>query len=243
MIKKNNNIYQKFYKSNWYYLPPNTNCSSLVIYGSNITSTIGYPKFTSILRNTVNISPFVKNIIIGILISDGWLQRNKSGHTRLGFKQSLINIEYFYFIFTKLSHYCSTTPKLAQTILNNKNFYGIYLSTRSYPCLTKLYELFYQDKIKIVPHNLYDLLNYEVLAHWIMCDGTKTGNSIVLQTQSFTIKEAVFIINIFILKLDINATIHMQRNKPVIYIKYASLKKILPKILPYFVDSMKYKIL
>lgn len=234
-------IYTKFPKSNWNYLPPNTSCSSLVIYGTNTVSTVGYPKITEIIRYTVGITPQIKNILIGILISDGWMQINKNGNSRFAFKQSLINLEYFLKVSLIFSHYCSAPFKLANTVVNHKEFNSLYFSTRTYPCFTEYYKLFYKNKVKIVPHNLYDLITYEALAHWIMCDGTKSGNTIILQVQSFTIKEVVFIMNVILLKFEIESTLHMQRNKPIIYIKTSSFKLIKPKILPYFVESMKYR--
>jgi hypothetical protein len=239
---KSNNVYSKFPKSNWYYLPANTSCISLVVYGSNLLSTVGYPKITSILRYTVGIPTNLYSVLVGILISDAWLQNNKSGNSRLAFKQSLSHFKYFYFIFTKFSHYCSAPPKISKTILNNKTFYAISFSTRCYPCFTEVYKLFYKNKVKIVPNNLYDILTYESLAHWLCCDGTKLNNSIVLQTQSFTIQEVVFIINVLIVKFDIHCTIHMQRNQPILYIKSSSFSKLLPHILPYIPNSMLYKI-
>jgi hypothetical protein len=75
-----------------------------------------------------------------------------------------------------------------------------------------------------------------------MGDGTKTAKGLTLQTQSFTIKEVVFIINILIYKFDLKCSIHMQRNQPTIYISNKSMKKIQPYILPYFCNSMKYKL-
>ena len=47
-----------------------------------------------------------------------------------------------------------------------------------------------------MPLDLYNMLTYEALAHWIMGDGTKSNKGLTLQTQSFTIKECVFIISI-----------------------------------------------
>jgi hypothetical protein len=62
-----------------------------------------------------------------------------------------------------------------------------------------------------------------------------------LQTQSFTIKEVVFIINILIYKFNLKCSIHMQRNQPTIYISSKSIKKLQPHILPYICKSMHYK--
>jgi hypothetical protein len=74
-----------------------------------------------------------------------------------------------------------------------------------------------------------------------MGDGTKSGKGITLQTQSFTIKEVVYIVSVLIHKFNLECSIHMQRNQPTIYIKSRSIKKIKPKLLPYVFPSMKYK--
>ena len=43
-------------------------------------------------------------------------------------------------------------------------------------------------------------------------------------------------------KFNLNCSIHMQRNKPTIYISSKSITKIKPFILPYFPVSMMYKL-
>nr|YP_010691047.1 LAGLIDADG endonuclease [Phellinus igniarius]WBU93148.1 LAGLIDADG endonuclease [Phellinus igniarius] len=184
----------------------------------------------------------IKSILIGIIISDGWLQINKSGNTRFFFKQSLDKIEYFLYVFNKFSHYCSSYPMLSKSKIENKYFYGIYFATRTLPCFTYYYNIFYNKKTKIVPLDLYYLLNYEALAHWICCDGTKTSGALTLQTQSFTIKEVVFIVSILIYKFNLKCSIHMQRNQPTIYISTKSMLSLQPHILPYICKSMRYKL-
>lgn len=75
-----------------------------------------------------------------------------------------------------------------------------------------------------------------------MCDSTRTGTGLTLQTQFFTVKECVFIISIFIHKFDLKCNIHMQRNQPIIYINSNSVLKIKPYLLPYLPISMLYKL-
>ena len=69
----------------------------------------------------------------------------------------------------------------------------------------------------------------------------------VLKTDSFSIKrqrrEVVLLINILIIKFDLDCSLHMQRGNPVLYIKSKSLKKNMHKLLPHMHDSVKYKIL
>ena len=247
------NLLERFPRANKNYLPSNKNSTDLVLFGSNFSSTVGYPTYTVIVRHMVKIPNIttagrdyeLESILIGIIISDGWLSINKSGNTRLFFKQSLDKLEYFLYVFNKFSHYCSNYPQFhlrAASKLNDKNFTSIYFATRTLPCLTVYYNMFYQKKVKIVPLDLYNLLTYEALAHWICCDGTKTYRGLTLHTQYFTIKQVVFIVSILIYKFNLKCSIHMQRNQPTIYIGTKSMQKIQPFILPYMCKSMRYKL-
>ena len=107
----------------------------------------------------------LESILVGILISDGWLNINKSGNTRFLFKQSIDKIKYFFYVYNRFSHYCSNHPQLKIENLKGKKFHGLYFATRNLPCFTYYYNKFYDKKIKIVPLDLYDLLTYEALAH------------------------------------------------------------------------------
>ena len=244
VIKNKNtlNLLERFPRSNLNYLPSNNKCRDLVVYGSNFTSTVNYPRYTTIVRHMVQIPSDLQSIILGILLSDGHLWINKAGNTLLSFKQSLGHIEFFLFVYHKFIHYCSSYPRLDKTTINGKKHVSIFFATRVLPCFTEWYEMFYINKTKIVPLDLYNLLTYEALAYWIMGDGTKSGQSLTLQTQSFTIKECVFIISILIHKFGLKCSIHMQRNQPTIYISVKSVRQIKAKLLPYFSSSMVYKI-
>ena len=75
-----------------------------------------------------------------------------------------------------------------------------------------------------------------------MGDGTKSGTGLNLQTQSFTVKEYVFIISVLMYKFNLKCSIYIQRNKPTIYISSKSIKQIKPKLLQFFPISMRYKL-
>ncbi len=245
IIHKNRNtlnLLERFPRSNPNYLPVNKSCKDLVLFGSNLSSTVNYPAYTLIVRHLVQISPHLDSLILGVLLSDGWLFINKSGNTLLAFKQSTDKLEFFFKVFNQLSHYCSRFPNITSTYVNNKTHYAISFSTRTLPCLTEWYNIFYINKKKVVPLDLYNLLTYEALAYWIMCDGTRNKKGLVLQTQSFTIKEVILIINVLMHKFNLKCSIQMQRNQPTIYIYTKSMKELSPKIIPYFVPSMLYKI-
>jgi hypothetical protein len=113
----------------------------------------------------VNIAPNLNSMLGGLLISDAWLDISKSGNTRFFFKQSINNSIFVLFVFNKLYHYCSSYPYITKTNIKGSKFLDICLNTRSYPCFTEFYNIFYVNKIKIVPLNLYELIDYEFLAY------------------------------------------------------------------------------
>lgn len=222
------------------YLEPNAQISSLVIYGTNLSSTINLPKYTMFVRDMINIPSQHYSIFVGLLLSDAWLQCR--GNARLGLRQSIKNSPYLLDVFFKLSHYCSSYPVVVKAKINGTFHYGLQMNTRAMPCITKLYKLFYFNGKKIIPKNLYDILTPEALAHWVAGDGSRGAHGVYLQTQSFTIRENVFIVNVLMLKFNLNCSINMQRNQPVIYIAASSVPTLCNLIIPYLHPSMQYKL-
>nr|UEK25951.1 NADH dehydrogenase subunit 4 [Mutinus fleischeri] len=188
IIDSEPSLLKRFPGSNKKYLPSNTSCKEIVIYGSNLCTTVNYPPYTSIVRYMVEIPSNLNSIIVGLLLSDGWLFKNNAGNTLLGLKQSMFNSTFVFYVFNKLSHYCSRYPTITSTRLKGKIFKGVQMVTRVYPCFTKWHSIFYVNNKKIVPVDLYHLLTYEALAYWIMGDGTRSKKGLILQTQSFTLK-------------------------------------------------------
>jgi hypothetical protein len=88
-----------------------------------------------------------------------------------------------------------------------------------------------------------------------MGDGTKSGKGLVLCTDSFTIKEVVFLMNILKIKFDINSTIRFvtsispydllktrKKKLPRIYINGENFDKVKLFIEPYILNCFLYKI-
>jgi hypothetical protein len=69
-------------------------------------------KFTRAQLVMVKLVPYTRDIIIGLLLSDGSLafSNSRSKNARLGFHQSAAHGEYCLFLLFSLSHYCSSYP-------------------------------------------------------------------------------------------------------------------------------------
>lgn len=219
---------------------------SIVPYGSNLSFTAGYLKFSHFERNLIQI-PFNKRpIIIGILLSDASLQRvNKEGNARLQFKQKYSQFEYLYSVFFLLCHYCSKSPVVNKVSLQKKTFYALSFTTRSLPCITELYNLFYSKGKKIIPFNIYDLLTWEALAHWIYLNSNikflyfnrrhrTKSYGLYIDVKNFTIKDIVKLINVLIYKFNLICSLQvLKKDKFFIYIKNKSIPLLLSGVSPY----------
>ena len=87
--------------------------------------------------------PYQKSVIVGLILSDAGLRfaYKRSTNALLGFKQSLANSDYVWFVFSILAHYCNIIPRLTSGIRAGKRFYGLQIETRSLPCFTELYSI------------------------------------------------------------------------------------------------------
>jgi len=199
---------------------------------------------TKLSRNMFSLTYLDKSIFIGLLLSDAWIQKRPGWNPRIGFKQSFKHQKYFWFVFFHVSLFCSSYPSIVNNIKRGKKFYALTLQTRQLNCFNEIFKLLYRgNNIKTITPDLYDYFNLIVFAHWIMGDGAKKNKGITLCTDSFSFKEVIILMNILKIKYDINTSIHLEKNKPRIYINRLELNKVLAEMKPFFTESMLYKIL
>ena len=222
---------------------------SLVPYGSNLPSTVGYIKFSRFERNLIQIPFSKRSVFIGIILSDASLQRvNKDGDARLQFKQKYSQFEYLYSVFFLLCHYCSKSPVVNKVSLHKKTFYALSFTTRSLPCITELYDLFYPKGKKIIPLNIYDLLTWEALAHWVYLNSNikflhfnpthqTRSYGLYIDVKIFTIKDIVKLINVLVYKFNLNCSFQvLKQDKYFIYIKNESIPLLLSGV-SFYINS------
>lgn len=103
---------------------PTSSEKSLVVWGTNLQSTVGDTRKELAM---VRLAPYHMGVIVGLILYDGWLIISNSKNARFGFKQSLSHSAYVWSVFNTLSHYCNSGIRLTRGIRAGNPFYNFWL--------------------------------------------------------------------------------------------------------------------
>jgi LAGLIDADG DNA endonuclease family/LAGLIDADG endonuclease len=217
---------------------------ALVVFGTNLQSTVG-EKFTRKELAMIKLPSYQRGVVIGLLLSDGWLilSNSRSKNYRLGFSQSLAHLKYTWSVFSILSPYCSSHPTYRIRERLDKISYSIEFFTRSLPCFTELQSIFYVNRVKIIPEGVYNLLTPVALAHWIMGDGVAKSHGLIICTDSYSVQDVVRLMNVLIIRYGLECTLRPHTpTQPRIYIRQRSMPLLRTIVTPHMDLSMLYKL-
>lgn len=176
------------------------------------------------------------SIVVGKLLGDGSLR--KKTNTLLEINHSFKERDYVSWLYSELSAFVTTPPKLR---MSGKNRFAFRFTTVSLEALNPLYEEFYSKKeYKSVPESLK--LDPLILAIWLMDDGSKDRDSLYLNTQQFDLHDQQLLLK----KLsDIKLIGFLNKDKKYFRIRLLkeSSLRLIELIDPYILDSMRYKVL
>lgn len=144
----------------------NTDCKDIILWNDRNNSYFRIQKgiLTKKIRDNFFITNFHKSIIVGLILSDGYIQKKIHWNPRIALKQSMKNFEYLWSVFHTLSVYCSSLPYDNSNIMRGKLFFNINFQTRQLKSLNEIYNLFYRKTKQILPE-LFHYMDYIVLAH------------------------------------------------------------------------------
>lgn len=251
LLLNNNKITRLSCKDLKSYSLTSTTSKSLIPY-TGYSRGFGFGKALSKLqRDSIYLTPRLKSILIGIVISDGWMafQLDKRWNPRIGFKQSTIHFAYLWFVFNEIMSLTPRYPLLTKATRRGITHYQVQLETRQLKCLIEIKNIFFVSgsKRKTKTIELFDYIDYLALAHWIMGDGSKNGSGLYLKTNSLNKYEQVIQINILIIKFRIDPRQHTKggkrSNEYRIYINAKDMKyRIKPFVKVHFIKEKQYKI-
>ena len=179
-----------------------------------------------------------KSLLIGTILGDGYVRiipRRKNAFLEVN--HSAKQKDYVDWKYSILQSIVKSKPKL-------RNGNGGRIAYRFYTCchseITDLFRYFYKDGKKIIPADLK--INPLSLAVWFMDDGSRSGGSIYLNTQQFSVDDQIKLQNL--LQDQFKITSHLNKDKEYKRIRIVTedAKKfcnIFRQLIP---QSMQYKL-
>jgi len=190
---------------------------------------------------STNLSPETQSVIVGSLLGDGYLTPNGS----LQIEHCLEQAAYTFWKYQMLQSIAGKWP--TQVERYDQRTQKTYRSLRFYTkAVLKTYRgSFYQDRKKVVPTNIGDILDPLAVAVWFMDDGgrgARTPRGLVFNTSCFSAEEQVFLQKILADKFGVLTSIHPRSKGFQLYIKAESFTRFSELISPYLITSMRYKL-
>ena len=97
-------------------------------------------------------------------------------------------------------------------------------------------------KTKMIPENIGDDLTPQAVAVWVMDDGCRTRDTIILNTQSFMLDEQQRLLGEMKRRYKINGSINRDRNNFRLRFGRADAKVLSRIVAPYIIASFSAKI-
>ncbi len=202
------------------------------------------------MGNTVGrqffISKFQRKVIVGCLLGDGRLEcRSKEGSARLRIHHGWKQKDLVFWKYKVLKNLISCPPRKIvcwKNPKNDENYYSWYFHTRTFPEFKDLYKRFYSNGRKILPKDISGLLTPISFAVWIMDDGCYDEGTIILNTQSFSLRENKILQKIFKKKFNLILKINKDRDKWRLRFLRYDFPKLRNLINSYIIPSIRYKI-
>lgn len=194
----------------------------------------------------VSISKQQKSIIVGTLLGDGYIYKDRYGGCRLEIKHSDKQKDYVFWLHGVLKNICPGEPR------QRKDNQQWKFNTESNDDLKRFRKLFYPKDKKVIPSDISKvLINPLSLAIWYMDDGSldfrpKSHYAFSLKTNSFTLKECDLLTKVLNNNFGINSSVQYPicrgKRYPQIYIGKQGRDQFLKLIKPHIITCFKYKL-
>lgn len=183
-----------------------------------------------------SLSEIQKSILIGSLLGDGSLR--KKTNTLFEVNHSYKQRDYVLWLYSKFREYVNYLPKLR---VNGENRISCRFTTRSIPAFNEFYNDFYFPTGHKTISKLKKLDNLS-RAIWFMDDGSKSRNSVYLNTQQFSYEDQLQLVLMLKESFNLRATLNKDKCYFRIRISSYSISHFRELVLPYLHPSMLYKL-
>ncbi len=193
--------------------------------------------------------PHQFDVIMGSLLGDARLECRSAGirqpvTARLRVHHGEKQKDYVFWKYEILKNLVMREPQESLWDNPKRNLHEVswYFHTRSTEELGILYKYFYENSVKILPENIFDLFTPRMIAVWFMDDGSNNGDNITMNTHSFSYEDQLRIAHFFKSHYNISPTVVKDRTKYKLAIGKDDYMKFIEIVRPFIDPSMTYKI-
>jgi hypothetical protein len=192
-------------------------------------------------RMAMNLSPETQSIIVGCVLGDAYLYPNGTLQIEHAFGQA----DYVWWKYHKLVDIAGKAPVMVER--NDPRTGRTYRSLRFYTkaALREFRDAFYEDRRKIVPAQVGDLLDPMALSVWFMDDGgrgARTPKGLVFNTSCYSEREQITLQAAFAERFGVDVSIHRVGRGSQLYVRSKSFDRFVSIVSPYLVPQMRYKL-
>lgn len=172
------------------------------------------------------ISPNFHHRICGKLLGDGSIVKQETRQPRFKFQHRTEDYDWTHYCFVQLKDHIPLNQPTYRKNFDPRLKKGYselyYVQSKTAPFITKLYESWYPNGVKVLPFQYIEhYLNEEALSWWYQDDGhLKITNGkmqkIILSTDSFTTEENLFLQHLIYKKWQLSFKLD-QQNRLILY--------------------------
>ena len=197
----------------------------------------------------IKLSPQQKEILLGTVLGDAYLQKTGERNARLRLEHSVKQRDYIFWKHIQLRNLFSSNPRKLERYnpVFRKRYTYWRCQSNSTPLLGKLRRCFYEDSRKAVPEDLGKYLNSPLtLAVWYMDDGYYYQRDKVayLYLPQYGVGDVARIQEVLREKFSLSTCCHIKKGKKgyCLYFPVEETRKLVAIISPHVIESMHYKL-
>ncbi|MBL7159087.1 hypothetical protein ISS85_01290 [Candidatus Microgenomates bacterium] len=188
-----------------------------------------------------------KQIVIGTILGDAYLQKTGKENARLRLEHSIKQKDYIFWKYKELEKYMQDKPKkLVRFNPVFKKEYTYYrCQSHSSPIFGKLRRKFYLDNKKVIPSDIKHLLNESLaLAVWYMDDGYyyHRDNIAFIYLSNFDKNSSNLLLEVLEKNFNLFPILKTKKKGKNLVFTVSDTKKLIEIIKNSIITSMRYKL-
>lgn len=205
--------------------------------------------FVSSLLQIMKLSRRQKDIIYGLILGDGYLQKTGASNARLRLEHSEKQKDLIDWKYLELSNIFGKKPKKISRIhpINHRQYNYYRLQSNSSPLFGSLRSLFYRDGKKIIPNSIGRLIkSHLTLAVWYMDDGYyyKRDESAHIYLPNYSRHDNELVVKALKDNFNIQAKYYCRPDRKSCHINITGENRVsfFSIVSKYIIKSLRYKV-